>query len=149
MEVERKWLVRRLPPGFDGLASRSLRQGYLAIEPAGREVRLRDDGGRLQLTVKGAGGLSRSEDEIELSPEQFAALWPLTEGRRIEKVRSECRLAAAAVAEIDVYRGELAPLVVAEVEFASEAAAAEFQPPEWMGEEVTDDARYKNRNLAR
>lgn len=148
MEVERKWLVRDLPPGFDRRPSRPIRQGYLALEPEGREVRLRDDRGRLWLTVKGAGDLSRSEDEIELSPEQFEVLWPLTEGRRIEKVRTECGLGEDAVAEIDVYEGDLAPLVVAEVEFASEEAAGRFESPAWMGEEVTKDARYKNRNLA-
>ena len=148
MEVERKWLVRELPPGFDDLPSRPIRQGYLALEPDGREVRVRDDGGKYVLTVKSAGDMARSEDEIELSEQQFATLWPLTEGRRIEKVRAECRLTDDALAEIDVYRGELAPLVVAEVEFASEAAADAFSAPEWMGEEVTKDARFKNRNLA-
>jgi CYTH domain-containing protein len=149
LEVERKWLVRELPPGFDDLPAREIRQGYLALEPDGPEVRVRDDGGKLGLTVKGAGLLSRSEDEIELSAEQFDVLWPLTTGRRIEKARSECRLHEDVVAEIDVYRGGLEPLVVAEVEFASEDAAAQFIAPDWMGEEVTEDARYKNRNLAR
>ena len=148
MEVERKWLVRELPPGFDSLPSRPIRQGYLALEPDGREVRVCDDGGKLRLTVKSAGDIARSEDEIELAAEQFATLWPLTEGRRIDKVRAELRLSGDAVAEIDVYQGDLAPLVVAEVEFPSEAAAAAFEPPAWMGQEVTKDARYKNRNLA-
>jgi adenylate cyclase len=148
VEVERKWLVRELPPQFGELPARHIRQGYLALEPEGREVRMRDDGGELLLTVKGAGTLSRDEDEIDLSQEQFATLWPLTEGRRIEKVRSVCRLSDDAIAEIDVYEGDLAPLVVAEVEFDGEEAAARFDPPGWMGEEVTADPRYKNRNLA-
>jgi CYTH domain-containing protein len=148
VEVERKWLVRELPPGFDDLPSRVIRQGYVALEPDGREVRVRDDAGKYVLTVKSAGDVARSEDEIELSEQQFATLWPLTEGRRIEKVRAECRLTDDALAEIDVYRGDLAPLIVAEVEFDSEAAADAFGAPHWMGEEVTKDARFKNRNLA-
>jgi CYTH domain-containing protein len=51
-------------------------------------------------------------------------------------------------AEVDVFGGALAPLVLAEVEFESEDAADRFDAPAWMGREVTEDARYKNRNLA-
>jgi CYTH domain-containing protein len=38
--------------------------------------------------------------------------------------------------------------VVAEVEFDGEDAADAFEPPDWFGAEVTDDARYKNQRLA-
>ena len=38
--------------------------------------------------------------------------------------------------------------MVAEVEFASKAASRAFDPPPWLGEDVTEDGRYKNRNLA-
>jgi len=50
--------------------------------------------------------------------------------------------------ELDIYSGDLAGLIVAEVEFASEDEADAFEPPNWFGPEVTDDARYKNQNLA-
>ena len=53
------------------------------------------------------------------------------------------------VIELDVYTGDLEGLVVAEVEFDSEEAAEAFAPPEWFGEDVTDDVRYKNQRLAR
>ena len=51
--------------------------------------------------------------------------------------------------ELDVYTGALEGLRVAEVEFPDDAAADAFEPPAWFGREVTDDARYKNRALAR
>jgi adenylate cyclase len=51
--------------------------------------------------------------------------------------------------ELDVYGGDLEGLVVAEVEFASEEDADAFDPPAWLGREVTDDPRYKNQRLAR
>ena len=48
-----------------------------------------------------------------------------------------------------MYTGDLEGLVVAEVEFDSETAAEAFAPPEWFGEDVTEDVRYKNQRLAR
>jgi CYTH domain-containing protein len=50
--------------------------------------------------------------------------------------------------EVDVYDGALTGLVLAEVEFATEQDSAAFEPPDWFGAEVTEDARYKNRALA-
>jgi CYTH domain-containing protein len=51
--------------------------------------------------------------------------------------------------ELDVFRGGLSGLCVAEVEFPSEEEAAAFSPPDWFGREVTDDERFKNKSLAR
>ena len=42
----------------------------------------------------------------------------------------------------------LAGLLTAEIEFPSEAAARDFSPPPWLGEEVTGDTTYANQNLA-
>ena len=38
--------------------------------------------------------------------------------------------------------------MLAEVEFSSREKSEEFKPPDWLGEEVTDDIRYKNQSLA-
>jgi CYTH domain-containing protein len=151
VEIERKWLVRTLPADLTRGRSRRIRQGYVAIDPSGTEVRVRDDDGVLGMTVKSSGDLVRAEIEIALSQEQFEALWALTAGRRVEKVRTDYPLGgsgADAVAEVDVFEGALAPLILVEVEFASEDAAAAFGAPVWMADEVTTDKRYKNRNLA-
>ena len=51
-------------------------------------------------------------------------------------------------AEVDVYEGDLAGLVTAEVEFGFERQSRSFQPPAWLGEEVTGDRRYANQSLA-
>ena len=48
---------------------------------------------------------------------------------------------------VDVFDGDNAGLVVAEVEFEGEAQAIEL--PDWAGEEVTGDPRYLNVNLAK
>jgi CYTH domain-containing protein len=146
MEIERKYLVANVPA--EGAAGQwtSLRQGYLASGPTG-EVRLRDADGALTLTAKSGAGLVREEHEISLTPSQFDALWPLTEGRRVEKRRAVLP-AGELRYELDVFEGVLTGLVVAEVEFASLEQARAFVAPSWFGREVTDDPRYTNASLA-
>lgn len=145
VEVERKFLVAD-PPALDGAEADEIDQGYLALGDDG-EVRLRRRGERLLLTAKRGSGLSRQEAEVELDRERFDALWPLTEGRRLHK-RRHVIPHGDVIVEVDVYAGELEGLVVAEIEFPSEEAARAFEPPAWLGEEVTGDRRYLNETLA-
>ena len=146
VEIERKFLLDFLPQGVAALAGTGIRQGYLAVSESA-EVRLRDKGGRFFLTVKSSGGLRRSEHEVELNEKQFAGLWPATAGRRVEKTRYGMPFAELLI-EIDHYHGALDGLLTAEVEFASEEEAQRFDAPSWFAEEVTEDSRYKNRQLA-
>jgi adenylate cyclase len=64
----------------------------------------------------------------------------------IEKVRFRVR-EGDHVWDLDVFAGENAGLVMAEVELAAEDEV--FTMPDWAGEEVTGDPRYYNVNLAR
>lgn len=147
-EIERKFLVASVPAPVGGQEGTTIRQGYLATDgPA--EVRLRDDDGELSLTVKSQGTLSRTEVDLALDAEAFAALWPLTEGARVEKRRIRAPLPGGLLAEVDVFGGALTGLVVVEVEFGDASAAEAFAPPSWFGEEVTTDPRFKNKALAR
>jgi CYTH domain-containing protein len=145
MEVERKFLVRE-PPELDGTDAEEIDQGYLAIGADG-EVRLRRKGERLLLTAKRGGGLSREESEVELDRDAFDRLWPLTEGRRLHKRRHVLPHEGLEI-EVDVYAGELEGLLVAEIEFPSEEEARGFEPPGWLGDDVTGDPRYLNETLA-
>jgi adenylate cyclase len=145
VEVERKFLVPEAPD-LSGTEAEEIVQGYLAIGADG-EVRLRRRGDALVLTAKRGSGLSREEAEVEVAPEQFERLWPLTEGRRLHKRRHVVPDGDRRI-EVDVYEGELEGLVVAEVEFPSEQAARAFEPPPWLGDEVTGDERYLNETLA-
>jgi adenylate cyclase len=145
VEVERKFLVDQ-PPDLSGAESEEIEQGYLAIGADG-EVRLRRKGERLLLTAKRGGGLSRDEAEVELDRDAFEQLWPLTEGRRLHKRRHKIPVGGLTI-ELDVFEGDLEGLVVAEIEFPSEGVARAFEPPEWLGEDVTGDKRYLNETLA-
>jgi adenylate cyclase len=144
-EIERKFLVNDLPEDVRASPATHIRQGYLSVEPAEVRIRSRDDTSH-ELTVKSVGGLSRAEVNLPLTPDQFEELWPLVQ-RSIEKDRTPYEVDGG-TAEVDVYRGRLAGLVVAELEFPSEAEAAAFVPPAWFGTEVTTDPRYRNAALA-
>jgi adenylate cyclase len=146
-EIERVFKVRRIPEKIEEYPSENIVQGYLAIDATGAEVRLRKIGDRYVETFKSGGALHRRELEVALSHDQFSTLWPGTEGRRVEKTRYRIDHAGEKI-ELNVFRGSLEGLVLAEVEFTSQERSEKFQPPKWLGEEVTDDSRYKNQSLA-
>jgi len=144
VEIERKFLV-------EGEAWRTLgestllRQGYLSLEPT-RTVRVRIDGERAFLTIKGKSvGASRGEWEYPIPvPEAAELLDTLCQQPLVEKVRH--RIANGPHTwEVDEFLGANAGLVVAEIELASEDEA--FEQPDWIGREVTGDARYFNSRL--
>jgi adenylate cyclase len=149
IEIERKFLVVEPPADLERWPSTAIDQGYLAITDDRPEVRIRRRDGQAWLTVKSGGGRVRVEEEIEIDADRFERLWPLTEGLRIEKTRYEIDAGDGRVIELDVYGGGLDGLITAEVEFDSEEAAEAFAPPPWLGDDVTEDVRYKNQRLAR
>ncbi|MDZ4168240.1 MAG: CYTH domain-containing protein [Coriobacteriia bacterium] len=148
VEIERKFLLLNVPEEVLAAPGVSVRQGYLVVGTQ-EEARIRQADDAYTLTVKSGAGIRRGEYEIALSREQFASLWPATEGRRIEKRRHAVPLPGDLVAEVDLYDGPLAGLAVAEVEFVSLDRARAFEPPGWFDADVTDDGRYKNAALAR
>ena len=131
VEIERKFLVAdtsaqalwRAAPGV------LYRQGYLNRDKT-RTVRAR---------------ATRAEFEYAIPLADAQALLALCDGPLIEKTRHVLVYAGTAWVVVD-FAGDNAGLVVAEVELQSEAQA--FEPPDWLGEEVTQDARYFNSNLA-
>ncbi|MBQ9519591.1 MAG: adenylate cyclase, partial [Firmicutes bacterium] len=78
-EIERKFLVDRLPGGLDKYKCLNICQGYISTDPT---IRLRQCDDKYILTVKGAAhnnGLDRAEFELPLTKEQFVKLWEKTE----------------------------------------------------------------------
>ena len=146
-EIERKFLVRKLPDKVEDFPHAQIEQGYLALAADGVQVRLRKAGESLSLTYKRNQEDAREEREITLTPEQFAILWPATAERRLSKTRYDIPLSHLVI-EIDVYHGRHEGLIVAEVEFADKAEARAFQPPDWLGDDVSHDPRYSNQLLA-
>jgi len=149
MEIERKFLVKKmeLPPNLGDFPVTHILQGYLAITEEGTEIRLRKRESIYTLTVKSGKGLKRSEIEIALGQDQFNMLWTATLNRRVEKKRYVMTMETVDI-ELDIYESSMAGLITAEVEFQSVGESQAFTPPTWFSSEITDDERYKNRNLA-
>jgi adenylate cyclase len=146
VEIERKFLVDRSPAGLP--EGERIDQGYLVVGEDGVEVRIRRRAGTTTLTVKSGPGMVRTEEEIAIDERRFESLWPLTDGRRVSKTRHVIPLESGLAAELDVYRGNHDGLLTAEIEFPSLEASEAFDPPEWLGREVTGDRRFANQALA-
>ena len=147
-EVERKFVLAQPPPDVTDHPAKALAQGYLAIDPAGSEVRVRRKDSETLMTVKIGTGLVRGEEEFEIDGDRFERLWAMTDGRQVTKTRYFVPLEDGLTAEIDLYDGALQGLVTAEIEFPDEETALAYTAPEWLGEDVTADGRYANRTLA-
>lgn len=144
VEIERKFLVEGEAWRTLGQAT-LLRQGYLSLDPA-RTVRVRIDGEQAFITIKGKSvGASRGEWEYPIPVLEAAELLDgLCQQPLVEKVRH--RIASGPHTwEVDEFLGANAGLVVAEIELGSEDEA--FEKPDWIGREVTGDARYFNSRL--
>lgn len=146
VEIERKFLLQG--EAWRGLGQAVLlRQGYLSSARE-RVVRVRIEGEQAMLTIKGANvGATRGEWEYPIPlADAVELLDGLCEQPLIEKVRHRIEHTGM-VWEVDEFLGANAGLVVAEIELASEDQP--FDKPDWVGAEVSGDARYYNANLIR
>ncbi|CAN5525644.1 CYTH domain-containing protein [soil metagenome] len=148
LEIERKFLIEKLPGALDRYPHKEIAQGYLVVGRDQGHVRLRRAGRACTLTFKRGPARAREEREIHLTPAQFAVLWPATVGSRLTKTRYSVPWKKLTV-EIDIYRGSNDGLMVAEVEFPDVETYHSFQPPDWLGDEITGANRYSNVKLAR
>ncbi len=147
MEIERKYLVHQIPENLCQYECRHLEQAYLCTDPV---VRVRREDDSYYLTYKGSGLMVREEYNLPLHEQAYRHLLSKADGRTIVKLRYRIPLwPSPLIAELDIFQGELAPLVLAEVEFPSEEAALSFVPPSWFGEDVTFSAQYHNSTLSR
>ena len=152
IEIERKFLV--VAEGWRTAAHEVLpmAQGYVNDQAAMQQgtqkasVRVRIQGQEAYLNLKSRElGHTRQEFDYPIPVEDARALLALCVGGRVDKRRHLVRHAGH-LWEVDEFLGENAGLVVAEIELDS--ADEVFERPDWLGEEVTDDARYYNLALA-
>jgi adenylate cyclase len=143
-EIERKFLVnvKAWVPQDAGI---HFKQGYLNTQKE-RVVRVRIEGSRAKLTIKGiTTGITRAEFEYAIPLEDASILLDqLCEKPLIDKHRHK-EQHGAHTWEIDVFHGENEGLVIAEVELESADVHPELPP--WAGAEVSSDPRYFNSNL--
>lgn len=145
VEIERKFLV--IGDAWKNHVSGQfqLKQGYLQSTPE-RTVRIRTAEKEAFLTIKGkTTGISRVEYEYAIPFEEGLELIKLSENKPIEKIR-HIVVHHGITWEIDVFEGLNAGLILAEVELQTEHQ--EISLPEWVGKEVSQDARYYNAALS-
>lgn len=148
LEIERKFLVGSGAWPKPTTGGVRMRQGYVATED-GTTVRVRIAGDKAFLTLKDhAFGLTRHEFEYEIPiSDADVLLDTMCMKPQIDKIRySIPAVEPGLVWEVDVFLGDNAPLVTAEIELPSEDT--QFVKPGWAGDDVTDDHRYRNSNLA-
>ena len=141
-EIERKFLVSG---DFKAVSKKQthITQGYLSSVPE-RTVRVRVKGDKGFITIKGIGsasGASWYEWEKEIPVNEVKELLELCEPCTIEKTRFLVDVGNHTF-EVDEFYGDNKGLTVAEVELKSEDE--KFEKPDWLGKEVTGDAKYFN-----
>lgn len=154
MEIEKKFRVRRLPEHLEQYSKKEIEQGYLCTKPV---VRIRKSNDRYILTYK-SGPASEEikrdvrvcqEVEVPLTEEAYQHLRQKVDDYLISKTRYVIPLSSGHTGELDVFHGRLDGLYFIEVEFSDEEDARNFVPPEWFGENVSQDERYTNSYLSR
>ena len=145
MEIERKYLVRKLPENLEQYNKKKIAQGYLCTEPVVRIRRSNDD---YYMTYKGDGLMVREEYNLPLTQEAYEHLRPKIDGLLIAKTRYLSPLDNKLTAELDVFEEDLNGLVIVEVEFNTVEEANAFHAPDWFGEDVTNSGKYHNSYLS-
>ena len=145
MEIERKYLIDRLPENLEQYECKHIEQGYLNTDPV---VRIRKSNDKYTLTYKGAGLMCREEYNLPLTKESYEHMRPKADGILISKTRYLIPEKDGLTIELDVFDAPYEGLYLAEVEFSSEEQALSYNPPVWFGEDVTNSGKYHNSRLS-
>ena len=146
-EIERKFLVIN-DLWRDAIKSQQvLKQGYIANQPhATVRVRISDEEAHLNIKSK-TTGISRSEFEYEIPLDDAENLLnEIAQKPFIAKTRYKVACGEH-IWDLDVFEGDNAGLIMAEVELLREDET--FELPAWAGAEVSDDRRYYNSSLVK
>ncbi|MGN0435239.1 MAG: CYTH domain-containing protein [Wujia sp.] len=152
MEIERKYLLKKIPFQLNDYTSYSMEQAYITTHPV---IRVRKKQERKEiapkyiLTIKSGGMMVRQEYEIELDKEGYESVLKKAEGNIIAKDRYIIPLEDNLKLELDIFKGSFEGLIMGEVEFPNEEAANKFTPPDYISEEVTFDERFTNSTMSR
>ncbi len=151
-EIERKWLIRAkdIPLNLNNAIKIDIVQTYLNFSP---EIRVRniDNGSQYILTIKSnmsVDGLKREEKEYYITENEYKNLLKKQEGNSIHKTRYQIKYNGE-IYEIDIFHDQLEGLAYLEIEFEDEKKAKEFNTPDWVIKDVTDNINYKNGYLSR
>ena len=154
MEIERKFLVNKIPENLENYEKIEIEQGYLTNKPT---IRIRKANEKYILTIKSKFGVSKSdngsivnnEHELEITAKEYEHLKKKIDGRVLKKTRYIIPLDNGLKVELDIFKEWLFGLVFAQVEFQSLEMADNFVKPDWLGRDVSDDKRYRNSSIVK
>lgn len=144
-EIERKFLIHKnklpddLPKGY------FIKQAYIKTQNNSTvRIRTRDD--EAMITLKGPKqNITRLEFEHKIPyDEAVEIIHELCDDAFIEKTRVYINYQGHEW-EIDFFHGKNKGLIVAEIELENEDEV--FEKPDWVGEEVTYEPRFRNSRL--
>ena len=145
MEIERKYLIHKLPEDLETYPRKKIQQAYLCTDPV---VRIRRQDQDYYLTYKGGGLMVREEYNLPLNKTAYEHLLEKADGIILSKTRYLLPLTDTLTIELDVFDPPYQGLWLAEVEFSTEEDANAFVPPAWFGEDVTFSRAYHNSTLS-
>ena len=112
-----------------------------------KTIRVRQTNDKGYITIKGSViGLSRPEFEYEIPKADAEELLNQFSVSELIKVRYKI-LFKNKIWEVDEFLGDNLGLIVAEIELKHENE--QFEMPDWIASEVTDDNKYYNSCLAK
>ncbi|MBO5478043.1 MAG: adenylate cyclase [Clostridia bacterium] len=152
LEIEKKWLIDKENIPYDLFKAEVLyiEQTYISFSP---EIRVRkiNNGEDYTFAVKTnmtSDGMIRDELENQITEEEYNNLITKKEGNTIYKTRYQLFDGNNLLA-IDIFSNDLEGLAYLEIEFENEEQANNFETPDWVIKDVTNDIEYKNGYLAR
>jgi len=140
-EIELTYLVKILPAGLKNAPKKEMLDIYIPASAEHPTLRIRNIGDRCEITKKepihGNDSSYQLETTIPLTAQEFSDFEKLP-GKRVRKTRFYYQESGTKY-EVDVFRENLAGLVLADIEFDSLEKKSKFQPPAWCLAEVTQE----------
>ena len=150
MEIEKKYLIKKLPDTLNDNKRYVIEQAYLSDAPVVRvRKRISPEKCEYFMTVKSTGMFAREEVESDISEKTYNVFLQEAKGNVITKERYILPLEKGLKAELDVFKGVFEGVIMVEVEFPDEEAAKKFTPPDFFSDEVTFDKRFHNSNMSK
>ena len=146
MEIEKKFLVKKLPEQLEQYTCLEIEQAYLNREPV---IRIRKQNDEYSFTYKGSVMMIREEYNLPLNKESYEHLREKTDGKIIRKKRYIIPIEHGLKVELDIFEGDHQGIILAEVEFPDRETCDAFCPLDWFGEDVTERPEYHNSNMSK
>jgi adenylate cyclase len=150
IELEKTYLLKRLPENLADCRFEIIRDSFIPADSDHPVIRLRQRGGRYEITKKepidGIDSTRQEEHTIKLSQREFEVL-DTVPGQRFAKRRYYCTIDGFA-AEVDVYFEDLEGLALVDFEFKTDEELERFVMPDICLADVSQERTFAGGMLA-